>query len=212
MTLYILLLASFATLSFALSQTCSNPAHYCDDGMLCVKDKFCVGEQIYDCEACIFSCGIATEFVSGGVGSGEAAMCFERITGDISDFVLALGSWERGEYEDSLKHFYSAVENIQYLVKNCVSSQSQQHESFWDELWHGFEALLSALCPECEVYISEAEFVIEGVDIIEDWVAMYHNCYADASQDEMVDCGAAFGDAVQRVLQVVRRKRALESH
>jgi len=178
--------------------------------MVCIKDKFCVGQEVYNCQVCLFSSGVASEFVSGGVGSGKAAQCFGEISGDINDFVLALSSWEQGEYQTSLGHFYSAVENMQYIIKDCVSSHPQ--ESFWDELWRGFEALLGALCPECEVFISEAEFVIEGVDIIDDWMSMSQNCYSGASRDETVDCGAAFGDAVQRVLQVVRRKRALESN
>ena len=90
------------------------------------------------------------------------------------------------------------MSDLKDTIADCTGSSSPE-ESFWSEMWHGFEAVLSGLCPECEVIITDAEYVIAGVDIIEDWLSMAQNCYDGASADELIDCGAAFGDSVVRI-------------
>ena len=181
----------------AVSRTCSNPDDVCtNEDSFCVRDAFCMPNSLLDSQIALFSGGVASEFVEHN--NGAEAKCFINLSGEIDDFVSALSSWENGDYKASAASLYQAVSDLKDTIADCTGSSSPE-ESFWSEMWHGFEAVLSGLCPECEVIITDAEYVIAGVDIIEDWLSMAQNCYDGASADELIDCGAAFGDSVVRI-------------
>lgn len=188
--------------ALGVSQECADGQHTCKDTAFCVENKFCMPNTFLGDEVRLFTAGVASAFVESG--NGAEAKCFVEVSGDVENFVEALTAWEQGEFESSAKHLYKAVSNVQSIISNCVTENASPEEGFWGAMWHGFEAVLAGLCPACDVLITDAEYVIQGVDIIDDWMVMGQNCYNGASADEFMACGAAFGDSVQRIAAEVK--------
>jgi len=193
-----LLIASAA----AVSRVCSNPQDVCNEGAFCVKDKFCLADEAEDYHIELFAAGLASAFVDPN--NAEQAKCLVRVDGEVNDFNNALRAWENGEYVSSGEYLYSAVGDLKSTIATCMQENSGTEETFWDEVWHGIELVINGLCSECGAIITEGEYVIQGVDIIEDWYTMSQTCTGEyASTDDMIDCGAAFGDSIKRIINLV---------
>lgn len=199
----LVLVFAFVALCSAVSRQCGpDGSGECPVQTFCVETKFCLPDGALNDPGLLFVAGVASEFVP--TDDAQDAQCLVDITAEISAFLQALDQWYAGNYVESGEELLQAVTNFQQSIATCVTGDDRVGGSFWDELWDGVKYVVDALCPECGVVITDAEFVIAGVDIIEDWVQMYENCMGDPTPEQLMDCGVAFGDSVQRIASAAR--------
>ncbi len=200
--LLILLVAAVA----AVSRDCYGGGE-CEQGMFCVEQKFCLDDAALNYGGTLFVAGAASAFVQAG--NVDEAQCLVDIEADIQAFIEALQYWQNGDYVETGSRLLEALQSFQSAIADCVQDgQEEPRGGFWDAIWDGVKWFIGALCPECEVLIDDAQLVVAGVDIIEDWVSMAENCLGTPDADQIMDCGAAFGDSVIRIAQAARAAEA----
>jgi hypothetical protein len=129
---------------------------------------------------------------------------WRSVVEDVSDIYNALDAWNGGDNITALADLASGLSSISTVVSSCAQAAGSGG-SFWDDVVDAVEDVISYLCAECGVIMEDATLVINGVEIIDDWVTMYQDCSA-GDDDDIVSCGAAFGDSIQRIYNVASAK------
>jgi hypothetical protein len=182
-----------------LSQYCPDGTEQCiDDTQLCIDNKFCVSSDVENYPSAMFAAGFGSFFVPQN-GLQQAA-CIENVENELQDLFTAMQQFENGDISDAAGNVFSGFQAAYGIVQNCNGNGP----SFWDDVLTVFEYVADYFCPECGAIFDGVEFVVNGVDIMSDWVSMVKQCGAKASpsDDDWVSCGQMFADSIQRIYDV----------
>lgn len=199
-----ILVALFAFISAVSAVTQQCDGGECPNGSFCVENKFCLDNEALQYGAVLFTAGVASAFVTAG--DVPEAQCLVDIEVDLVSFVEALQYWQQGDYVETGSKLLEAVKDFQTAIADCVGDDDYAAPTggFWDALWDGIKWVIEALCPECDVLIDDAHMIVAGVEVIEDWYTMSQDCLGEPTDDQLMDCGAAFGDVIVRISEAAR--------
>jgi len=193
------LLFGLFALAAALSQDCPDGTDYCtDDTEVCIENKFCISAQIENYPSALFAAGFGSFFVPQD--STQRAECLESVQDDLADLFTAMQQFEDGDIADAATNVFSGFQAAFGVVQNCQGSGP----SFWDDVLTVFEYVADYFCAPCGAIFDGISFVVNGVNIMDDWVTMVQQCGHNASptDDDWVACGQMFGDSIQRIYDV----------
>jgi hypothetical protein len=192
------------TLVAALSQNCPDGTNYCPDAELCIDNKFCVGEDIENYPSAMFAAGFGSFFVPQD--GTDQADCIENVQDDLQDLFTAMQQFENGDYDDAAGNVFSGFQAAFSVVQTCNGNGP----SFWDDVLTVFEYVAAYFCAPCGAIFDGVSFVVNGVDIMDDWVSMVKQCGYSASptDDDWVACGQMFADSIQRIYDVSQQAAA----
>jgi hypothetical protein len=188
-------LALFA-LAAALSDQCDDGVHSCPSGDVCIESKFCLDGGVEQYPGALFVAGFGSFFVPAN--DVQRAACLEGIQTEVDDIFSAYESFSNGDKDAALKDLLSAFQSTWSIVSSCNNDDSN---SFWSDVEWLFEKAVDYFCPQCDFVFTLTEFVVQGVDVFEDWSSMVDRCGpgSSPSDDDYVSCGQLFGDLVNRI-------------
>ncbi len=201
-------LLALVSLAAALSQDCPDGTDYCaDDTEVCIENKFCVSAQIENYPSALFAAGFGSFFVPQD--STQQAACLESVQDDLQDLFTAMQQFENGDIADAATNVFAGFQGAFGVVQNCQGNGP----SFWDDVLTVFEYVADYFCAPCGAIFDGIQFVVNGVDIMDDWVSMVKQCGYNASptDDDWVACGQMFGDSIQRIYDVSTARAKFEA-